>query len=1555
MRQWGSLWGSILCVALWMVFFVFLSAAEAFFLPDTGQTTCYSDKGKGKVIACPEPGQSLAQDGSYSLFPPSYKINGDGTVTDNNTFLNWQQADDGVQRLWKEAESYCRGLSLGGHTDWRLPSKTELASIIDYGRFSPAIDSNIFENTKTLPYWSATEYSGDSASVWGISFYDGSANNGDKYSPAYARCVRGNMTLGDLRDGGYGNYTLIDQRTGLMWQQLEGGQMKWGYALDYCEGLVSGGYSDWRLPNARELESLYDSLEDYRLANASAPLSPSWSYYWSSTPSAVDSAMRWAVSFSNGATATLLQRDRDNYVRCVRGGSAAIADSREISVAPPALDFGYVVISEPKSLILKVSNVGADTLVIGSLVNPSSAFRVTSDGCSGRSLPGWDSCEVSVTFTAASPGVFTDVVTIPSDDADHASVRVGLWATATLPPGGRYLLPDTGQKRCFSGNDGNVVGCPPPGSPLAQDGSYTMNQMSFTGNGDGTMTDNNTLLMWQRVDDNIQRTWDDARSYCENLTLGGSTGWRLPTAKEIITITDYDFPFGIISPSVFPNAASRSYTTSEGGYMANQPDYVKCVRGGHLPYGPMADNGDGTFTDASTGLMWQQDVPSTWPDWASGVAYCEGLSLAGYTDWRLPNVKELVSLALYDPTAPVQSYYPYDVYWSSTTQLYTPLSYYSEAYKVNIARGGAGSVCCRAFTGMARVRCVRGGNVEFPSELSGTVTGTSTGLSLSGVAVTVTDSAGSHSAATGADGTYTLSGLAQGNFAVTFEKTGYIKQTVNGTLTAGQQQTLDIRLSPAPPLSISIGSPQDGAVVNTSFVSVTGSVGNDAGVTVNGVPASVNGSSFSASIPLGEGQNTITAAAQDQYGQTASQNITVTAILPKPPAITGLNASDITIDTATIAWATDQPADSLVEYGETTTYGNAKSDLNLTTSHSLSLNGLRADTTYHFRVSSKTAEGLSASSGDYTFTTSKFQTTFLGDFGDVAVMEMQGNYDANNPEGTMNYLPRQEIAREFIKRHSDDYDFMIIFSNFDFAMPQAEAKAFYLEVKNDVQGIGKAVFDDSALYGSSGKLQGMIDMGNISKKVSDPSEPGFEDTLTTLAHEQMHRWGAGVKFRGPGGNVSTALLGRDGAHWSYLLDSDASVMYGNDWQDNKDGTFTSTGKEGYYSALDLYLAGFYGKSQVPPMLLIDNPAIDPVRLPEVGTTISGTARYITIDDIIAAEGNRVPDVSTSQKTFKTAFILITAPNTFTGSELSGLENIRSGWAGRFAQLTGGNGSIADVAPNISIAVSTPSDGASITGPDVNVRGVVTNTTGKETGVTVNGIVADVYGNQFIANHVPLMEGANTLTVTATDTAGTTPSTSILVNAVAGDYIRLSSNIDSGIAPLEVTLRIDGSFSIDNSDMSVSGPAAIELIDNPAPDEYRIRITTEGIYYFSANVKGPDGQTYHDTIGITLMNREQLDRLLKAKWEGMKVAMSEKNVEKAMALFLGSSQERYRYIYTNLLDLLPTIAADMRPIEMIYEEDGVAEYRIRKTETVGEVTYYIYFVLDEKGTWKIQQF
>jgi subtilase family serine protease len=318
-----------------------------------------------------------------------------------------------------------------------------------------------------------------------------------------------------------------------------------------------------------------------------------------------------------------------------------------------------------------------------------------------------------------------------------------------------------------------------------------------------------------------------------------------------------------------------------------------------------------------------------------------------------------------------------------------------------------------------------------------------------------------------------------------------------------------------------------------------------------------------------------------------------------------------------------------------------------------------------------------------------FTATTVGDYGNVTVMEVTGNYNAINPDGTVNGEPREAIAKEFFRLHKDEYDFIVIFSNFDFQMPATEAEAFYLGVKNDTQGIGKPLFDYSDFFGSNGKLQGTIDMGNVSTLVTNPLNPKFEETLRLLSHEQMHRWGAYVKFKDANGNISTALLGKAEEHWSFLLDSYASVLYGNDWKDNGDGTFTSIAIQKYYSPLDLYLMGLNDKTQVPPMLLIDNPGIDPARNSEAGITIDGTPRYITIDDIIAAEGERIPLPSESQKTFKTAFILITAPGTFTGYELYGIENIRNGWVTRFSVLTDGKGIVQVVPAPIEEIPSSP--------------------------------------------------------------------------------------------------------------------------------------------------------------------------------------------------------------------------------------------------------------------------
>jgi hypothetical protein len=124
--------------------------------------------------------------------------------------------------------------------------------------------------------------------------------------------------------------------------------------------------------------------------------------------------------------------------------------------------------------------------------------------------------------------------------------------------------------------------------------------------------------------------------------------------------------------------------------------------------GILTDNGNGTVTDNGTHLTWQQGESSTTLTWGSALTYCEGLSLAGVTDWRLPNHKELMSLfdytknqSLISPTVIPNTTTLY--YWSSTTSSYSAST---AAFSVYFGEGSSSTLDKNYST---RVRCVRGG------------------------------------------------------------------------------------------------------------------------------------------------------------------------------------------------------------------------------------------------------------------------------------------------------------------------------------------------------------------------------------------------------------------------------------------------------------------------------------------------------------------------------------------------------------------------------------------------------------------------------------------------------------------------------------------------------------------------------------------------------------------------------------------------------------------------------------------------------------------------------
>jgi hypothetical protein len=296
----------------------------------------------------------------------------------------------------------------------------------------------------------------------------------------------------------------------------------------------------------------------------------------------------------------------------------------------------------------------------------------------------------------------------------RAIVVLAISATAAQAQGVTYPVVDTMQDTCFD-LVGDAIDCPAEGEALyGQDAQYARVPASYTDQGDGTVLDDNTALIWQQTPQNDRLQYTDALAYCSALELGGRDDWRVPSIKELYSLADnrgellkpeegeptpyidtnvfgFSYPEGEMafagqywSATLYikgpvqneRNQAAFGFNFADGHIKAygtgldfytgaaasggiSGPDgkapgnFVRCVAGDEDVYGvnAFANNGDGTVTDAATGLMWQQSDDGTRREWAEALEYCEALDLAGHDDWRLPSSKTLQSIVDYRSTS----------------------------------------------------------------------------------------------------------------------------------------------------------------------------------------------------------------------------------------------------------------------------------------------------------------------------------------------------------------------------------------------------------------------------------------------------------------------------------------------------------------------------------------------------------------------------------------------------------------------------------------------------------------------------------------------------------------------------------------------------------------------------------------------------------------------------------------------------------------------------------------------------------------------------------------
>jgi hypothetical protein len=280
---------------------------------DTGEEMCYDT---AFAITPPVEGESFyGQDAQYSGFLPSYTDNGDGTITDNVTGLMWQKSPDfngdGLisyddKMSYEEALTAADTYYLAGFSDWRLPTIKEQYSLILFSGLDPSgyegtstegltpfIDTTYFDfaygdlnaNERIIDaqYATSTLYvsttMGDQETMFGVNFADGRIK-GYPTGPMpgqtvdkqfYVSYVRGNPDYGINSFTDNGDGTITDSSTGLMWTKDDNGEaILWQDALNYAETSGFAGYTDWRLPNAKELQSIVDYTRSPATSNSAA-------------------------------------------------------------------------------------------------------------------------------------------------------------------------------------------------------------------------------------------------------------------------------------------------------------------------------------------------------------------------------------------------------------------------------------------------------------------------------------------------------------------------------------------------------------------------------------------------------------------------------------------------------------------------------------------------------------------------------------------------------------------------------------------------------------------------------------------------------------------------------------------------------------------------------------------------------------------------------------------------------------------------------------------------------------------------------------------------------------------------------------------------------------------------------------------------------------------------------------------------------------------------------------------------------------------------------------
>lgn len=402
-------------------------------------------------------------------------------------------------------------------------------------------------------------------------------------------------------------------------------------------------------------------------------------------------------------------------------------------------DLGNVLINTTKYGAVIIDNDGNKPLELsGSPIvevdGPDSSSIVIVNDPSVFLNPG-DSTFFGFTVAPDNTGTVSAELRIETNDPDESIFVINISATGISAP---CPVARTGQTTSYAASDDGDLEC-----------GILWPDPRFIDNGDGTMTDLLTGLMWETDPSSSLYTWDYGLTRGSASTLGNHEDWRMANINELMSRVDLE-----------SSTSSRRYWTSSAALVSTTlmawvinfdsgelfrrsitsvgDTYVLICRdtgtgavslpktGVSFTYGTDADGdlqtgepwpiprfldyNNGTVADSLTGLIWAQQTSSASLDWSTALDYAESLDAGGNSNWRLPNLQELRSLISYGSTtntSRLSSSFGFTIpsgdYWTSSAG-------YSGATGAWIVKMDTGHTTVESITESNSVWAVRGGD-----------------------------------------------------------------------------------------------------------------------------------------------------------------------------------------------------------------------------------------------------------------------------------------------------------------------------------------------------------------------------------------------------------------------------------------------------------------------------------------------------------------------------------------------------------------------------------------------------------------------------------------------------------------------------------------------------------------------------------------------------------------------------------------------------------------------------------------------------------------------------